>query len=153
MRPTRFTTTAAVWILLVLGSAALPAAEPKVEVNPTILEQHLRKSGTVTLTVPPIGDHARVWGEIIAFWWCWDIDPPPADCEILDCSDPIPEDNLCPRTTKILKDGTSQLEFDAPGLLEEAGSACGPVSFSIMARLRDGSKAEAKGEVTVECVK
>jgi hypothetical protein len=141
-------------MLLLLGSAALPAAEAKLEVNPSIMEHHLRKSGTVTLTFPEaIGKNARVRGEIISFWWCWDIDPPPADCAILDCSDPGPKDPLCPRKTKTLEDGTVQLEFDGPGLLKEVGSTCGPVSFSIMARLEDGSRTEVQGEVTIECEK
>ncbi len=144
-----FRTTVAVWTLLILGSAAVPAAELKV--SPSTITQQLRQSGKMTVTMPTIALRPRARAEILFAWWCWHIDPRPPECEVLVCGDPIPKDPLCPRTTKILKDGTLLLEFDGPGLLKKAGSACGPVGFSIMARLEDGSKSEATGKVTVEC--
>jgi hypothetical protein len=140
-------------MLLLLGSAALPAAKAKLEVNPSVIKEQLRQAGKIGITMPPIALRPKARSEILYAWWCWDIDPRPPECEILVCDDPIPEHPFCPSETETLEDGSLRLEFAAPGLLRQLGSACGPVGFSIMARFEDGSRAEAEGEVVVECEK
>lgn len=131
------------------SAAAAPLSADQVEVRPSKLV--VGKSGGVDLIVDPSRLMPKPRSEILYAWWCWDIDPRPEECELHYCDSPLPDDPICavPKETRA---GKLAIGFESQQeILKQAGGACGPTDFILMARLEDGTVSEAEGTVEIDC--